>query len=167
MTEALVVGVDAGGTSTRCVVATVDGAIVARGRAGGANPRSSGGPPSEALTAALQLARTGIDAIVPDDDERAFVHRVIYDELCRGIVRDDSRARYRSIIERLVARGAQGIVLGCTEIAMLVGAGDAAVPVYDTTLLHAQAAAVRALSGEPHAFASTDDLQRPRAILGA
>lgn len=62
MTEALVVGVDAGGTSTRCVVATVDGAIVARGRAGGANPRSSGGPPSEALTAALQLARTGIDA---------------------------------------------------------------------------------------------------------
>jgi len=114
-----------------------------------------------------RLARNGIDAIVPDDDERAFVHRVIYGELCRGIVRDDSRARYRSIIERLVARGAQGIVLGCTEIAMLVGAGDAAVPVYDTTLLHARAAAVRALSGEPRVSAVSDDSQRPRAIQGA
>jgi aspartate racemase len=114
-----------------------------------------------------RLARSGIDAIVPDDDERAFVHRVIYGELCRGIVRDDSRARYRSIIERLVARGAQGIVLGCTEIAMLIGAGDAAVPVYDTTLLHARAAAVRALSGEPRVSAASDDSQRPRAIQGA
>jgi aspartate racemase len=114
-----------------------------------------------------RLALHGIDAIVPDDDERAFVHRVIYGELCRGIVRDDSRARYRSIIERLVARGAQGIVLGCTEIAMLVGAGDVSVPVYDTTLLHARAAAVRALSGEPRVSAASDDSQRPRAIQGA
>lgn len=111
-----------------------------------------------------RLALHGIDAIVPDDDERACIHRVIYDELCRGIVRDDSRARYRSIIAHLVARGAQGIVLGCTEIAMLVGASDAAVPVYDTTRLHAQAAAARALSGDPCRSAAVDDSQRQRAI---
>jgi aspartate racemase len=73
---------------------------------------------------------------------------VVYDELCQGVVRDASRARYRSIIERLVARGARGIVLGCTEIAMLIGPDDVAVPIFDTALLHAKAAALRALTGE-------------------
>jgi len=96
-----------------------------------------------------RLATHGITAIVPDDDDdRECVHRVIYDELCRGEVREASRARYRSIIERLVARGAAGIVLGCTEIAMLIGADDVCVPVFDTALLHAKAAAWRALDGE-------------------
>ena len=108
-----------------------------------------------------RLALHGIDAIVPDEDERECVHRVIYDELCRGIVRDDSRTRFRSVIERLVARGAQGVVLGCTEIAMLVGARDAAVPVFDTALIHARAAAMRALTGElaPSALAAFARLQ--------
>jgi len=94
-----------------------------------------------------RLRRHGIATLVPDAREREDVHRVIYDELCRGVVRDASRARYRAIIERLVARGAQGIVLGCTEIAMLIGADDAPVPIFDTCLLHARAAALRALAG--------------------
>ena len=94
-----------------------------------------------------RLRRHAIDVIVPDAAEREEIHRVIYDELCRGVVRGASRARYRAIIERLAARGAQGIVLGCTEIAMLIGAGDAPVPVFDTCLIHARAAALRALGG--------------------
>jgi amino-acid racemase len=100
-----------------------------------------------------RLAAHGITAIVPDEDERECIHRVIYEELCRGVVREASRARYRSIIERLVARGARGIVLGCTEIALLVGPDDAPVPVFDTALLHARAAALRALRGESRRLA--------------
>jgi aspartate racemase len=100
-----------------------------------------------------RLAVHGITVIVPDDDERECIHRVIYDELCRGVVREASRARYRSIIERLIARGARGIVLGCTEIAMLIGVDDVAVPVFDTALLHAKAAALRALTGESRRLA--------------
>ena len=108
-----------------------------------------------------RLAVHGIAAIVPDDDERESIHRVIYDELCRGMVRDASRERYRSIIGHLVERGAQGIVLGCTEIAMLIDAGDVAVPLFDTALLHARAAAMRALTGEPRRLAHvTADLRR-------
>ena len=94
-----------------------------------------------------RLRRHGINTLVPDTGEREDVHRVIYEELCRGIVRDESRARYRAVIEGLVSRGACGIVLGCTEIAMLIGADDAPVPVFDTCLLHARAAALRALAG--------------------
>jgi aspartate racemase len=96
-----------------------------------------------------RLRAHGIDAIVPGDEDRAAVHRVIYEELCRGVVRDASRERYREIIGRLVRGGAQGIVLGCTEIAMLVGADDAPVPIFDTCLIHARAAALRALSLAP------------------
>ncbi len=90
--------------------------------------------------------RHGITVLVPEAVDRATVHRVIYDELCRGIVRDASRAQYRAVIARLVERGAQAVILGCTEIAMLVGAGDAAVPLFDTTSLHAQAAVEAALA---------------------
>jgi aspartate racemase len=82
---------------------------------------------------------------VPPEVDRAIVHRVIYEELCLGRVLDESRAHYRRIIEGLAADGAQGIVLGCTEIAMLVDADDCAVPVFDTTTLHALAAAERAI----------------------
>ena len=92
-----------------------------------------------------RLHAHGIDVLVPDQDERERIHRVIYEELCLGRVVEASRESYRRIIERLVARGAQGIVLGCTEIAMLIGPADASVPVFDTTLLHARSAAERAL----------------------
>lgn len=89
--------------------------------------------------------RHGIDVVVPPTADREIVHRVIYDELCLGRVREDSRAQYRRIIAGLVAQGAQAVVLGCTEIAMLVGEPDAAVPLFDTTEIHVQAAVTCAL----------------------
>ena len=92
-----------------------------------------------------RLASHGITTIVPDADGRRVVHDVIYDELCRGIVTEFSREAYRRIIARLVADGAQGIVLGCTEIELLIGAQDAEVPVFPTTRLHVEAAVDRAL----------------------
>jgi aspartate racemase len=90
--------------------------------------------------------RHGIDVVVPGEDDRTAVHRIIYDELCMGRVVDASRATFAHTIERLVDRGAEGIVLGCTEISLLVGASDAPVPVCDTTLLHARAAAIHAMN---------------------
>ena len=91
--------------------------------------------------------RFGIDAIVPEEQARKLVNRVIYDELCLGRICDESRVEYRKIIAELVARGAQAVVLGCTEIPLLVGAADASVPLFDTTDLHVRAAAARALDG--------------------
>jgi len=85
-------------------------------------------------------AKHGLTAIVPDADDRAFVHRVIYDELCLGEIKEESRLSYRQIMARLVERGAEGIILGCTEITLLVQPGDAEVPLFDTTRLHAVAA---------------------------
>jgi aspartate racemase len=88
-----------------------------------------------------RLERAGLEVIVPDEVERGDVHRVIYDELCRGRILDESRERYREVMSALVERGAQGIVLGCTEIGLLVDAGDATVPLFDTTAIHARAIA--------------------------
>lgn len=93
-----------------------------------------------------RLRERGLEAIVPEATDRDIVHRIIYDELVLGIVREDSRAEYRAVIERLVDRGADGIVYGCTEIMMLVGPEDASVPTFDTTELHALAAAELSLS---------------------
>lgn len=92
------------------------------------------------------IERHGLDVLVPEPDERDLVHRVIYDELCQGVIRDESRAQYRRVMDGLVARGAQGIILGCTEIGLLVGENDASVPLFDTTALHARAAALAALA---------------------
>ena len=88
----------------------------------------------------------GLEVLVPDAAEREVVHAVIYDELGRGIVRDESRRAYVGIIEGLVRRGAQGVILGCTEIPLLVKDKDSPVPVFDTTALHAAAAVDFALS---------------------
>ncbi len=93
-----------------------------------------------------RMADHGLDVLVPDADDRALVHRVIYEELVRGVVDDSSRAEYRALIERLVERGAQGVVLGCTEIELLVGADDSPVPVFPTTRLHVEAAVDRAFA---------------------
>jgi aspartate racemase len=87
-----------------------------------------------------RIEQHGIAVIVPPLADRDVVHRVIYEELCLGQVNDASRAAYREIMARLVGQGAEAVVLGCTEIAMLVGAQDAAVPLYDTTAIHAHAA---------------------------
>jgi aspartate racemase len=84
--------------------------------------------------------RHGLDVLVPCSADRRVVHDVIYDELCVGVVRDESRAEYRRVMAALVDGGAEAILLGCTEIDLLVGEGDASVPVFDTTALHAAAA---------------------------
>ncbi|HEY4943634.1 MAG TPA: aspartate/glutamate racemase family protein [Rhizomicrobium sp.] len=91
-------------------------------------------------------ARYGVDVITPDGDDAAEVSRVIYEELVRGKFLESSRAAYAGIIARLIARGAQGIVLGCTELPLLVKPEDSAVPLFDTTTLHALAAVDYALS---------------------
>jgi aspartate racemase len=90
--------------------------------------------------------RYGLDVIVPEGDDFAETNRVIYDELIRGKFLDASRDRYRAIVARLVARGAQGVILGCTELPILIRTEDAAVPLFDTTTLHATAALDAALS---------------------
>ena len=87
-----------------------------------------------------RLAAHGLTVLVPDAADRADVHRIIYDELCLGVVLDESRRLYRDVIKRLVDAGAEGIVLGCTEIELLVSEQDSSVPVFPTTLLHVQAA---------------------------
>jgi aspartate racemase len=94
------------------------------------------------------VERYGIDVLIPNDAEREAVHRVIYDELCAGEIREASRAEYVTIIEALAARGAEAVVLGCTEIPLLVGSGDSPVPVFDTTAIHARRAVDWALGGE-------------------
>nr|WP_258562817.1 aspartate/glutamate racemase family protein [Nocardioides sp. MAH-18] len=92
-----------------------------------------------------RMATHGIEVLVPDEPGRDLVHRVIYDELCRGIVTDTSRGQVRAVIEDLVARGAEGVVLGCTEIELLITQDDCTVPVMPTTALHAAAAVEAAL----------------------
>ena len=89
--------------------------------------------------------RFGLEVLTPDAADRAIVHEVIYRELVVGEVRPASRAAYAEIMARMVARGAEAIILGCTEIMLLVRPEDSAVPLYDTTTLHAQAAVDRAL----------------------
>lgn len=88
----------------------------------------------------------GLDVLVPTAEDRGVVHSVIYDELCQGVVSEDSREQYRRIIGELEQRGAEGILLGCTEIDLLIGPQDASVPVFDTTRLHAQKAVELALA---------------------
>jgi aspartate racemase len=90
----------------------------------------------------------GIGVVVPAPADRGTVHRVIYEELCLGQVNDASRLAFQTVMQRLVEEGAEAIVLGCTEIAMLVGAQDATVPMYDTTEIHARAAVDAALDGK-------------------
>ncbi len=89
--------------------------------------------------------RYGIEALVPDEAGRAKVHGIIYDELCRGLVKPESKAVYLDEIARMRSGGADGVILGCTEITMLIGQPDFDVPVFDTTAIHAEAAIAFAL----------------------
>ena len=86
------------------------------------------------------LARKGITVLVPDADDREYVNTVIYDELVAGQIRDESRAGFVAIIEKLAERGAEGVILGCTEIPLLVNEADAGIPLFDTMAIHAEAA---------------------------
>ncbi|OFA02866.1 aspartate racemase [Duganella sp. HH101] len=88
----------------------------------------------------------GLDVVVPAQHDRDIVHRIIYEELCLGRIVDSSRDEYRRIIAGLVEQGAQAIILGCTEISLLVAQRDAAVPLFDTTAIHARKAAEWALA---------------------
>ena len=88
----------------------------------------------------------GLTVLTPNEYDRNIVHRIIYDELCLGKILDESRNEYRRIMAALVAEGSQAIILGCTEISLLVGTSDATVPLFDTTYLHARGAAEWALA---------------------
>lgn len=88
----------------------------------------------------------GLEVVVPEAEDRAIVNRVIYEELVAGSVLDESRAEYVRIIDNLRSRGAQGVILGCTEIELLIGPGDTTLPVFPTTRIHAEAAVTAALS---------------------
>jgi amino-acid racemase len=100
-------------------------------------------------------ARFGLDLIVPDADDRTTVHDIIFQELCRGRVESSSRRQYQGVIERLRRQGADAVILGCTEITLLLTPGDSSLPVFDTTRLHVDAAARFALG----------DALRPRAVV--
>jgi aspartate racemase len=93
-----------------------------------------------------RIASHGIDVIIPGDEDRAEIHRAIFGELAVGVVSEDTRARFRKIIAGLVAEGAQGVILGCTEIELLIGPDDSPVPVFPTARLHVEAAVERALA---------------------
>jgi aspartate racemase len=83
-----------------------------------------------------RLTAAGLNPILPDASDRATTHRIIYEQLCRGIITEDSRAAYVGIAERLVQNGADSLILGCTEVGMLLNQGNVPVPVFDTALIH-------------------------------
>lgn len=93
------------------------------------------------------LEKREITVLTPDEKDRSLVNHVIFDELCRGEIRDESRAEFLRIIHELAENGAQGVILGCTEIGLLVCSGDTDVPLFDTTFIHARGAAQKALAG--------------------
>ena len=86
-----------------------------------------------------------IEVIIPEDADRQIIHDIIYNELCLGLIKDDSRQKYIDIINKLCANGAEGIILGCTEIPLLIKQSDVLIPVYDTTKIHAESAVEFAL----------------------
>jgi aspartate racemase len=88
----------------------------------------------------------GLEVLVPPPDQQETVHRVIYEELCRGTVRDESRGQYQRIVRDLVHQGVAGVILGCTEIGLLLGPDDAEVPLFDTARIHAEEAARHCLA---------------------
>ncbi len=88
----------------------------------------------------------GLQVIVPNAEDRDTIHRIIYEELCLGVVLPESNRKYRQIMDSLASKGAEAIILGCTEISLLVSQQDSKVPLFDTTAIHARAAAEEALS---------------------
>lgn len=93
-----------------------------------------------------RLQDYGIEVIIPNEADRKIVHRIIYEELCLGVINSDSQQKYTAIVERLLAEGAQGVILGCTEICMLIGELKFSVPLFDTTTIHAKEAVSFALT---------------------
>jgi len=93
-----------------------------------------------------RLEALGIDVLIPDDAQREIVHRVIYEELCQGVISAASKEQYLAVVEDLSRRGAQGVIMGCTEIGLLIQQTDTAIPLYDTTHIHAAQAVDFALA---------------------
>ena len=91
------------------------------------------------------VEKHGLDVLIPEAEDRKIIHRVIYNELVLGQIKSESREQYKKIIEKLISAGAQGIILGCTEIGLLVKGEDSRVPLFDTTYIHAVAAVEYAL----------------------
>lgn len=91
-------------------------------------------------------SKHGLTVIIPSEGDREIIHRVIYDELCLGEIKSSSKDKYAAIIDKLIQAGAQGIILGCTEISLLVDDAQSAVPIFDTTLIHATSAVEYALA---------------------
>ncbi len=94
----------------------------------------------------LKLAEKGIETIIPDEADRNFIHESIFNELAKDIINPDTKKRYLSIIDKLVSKGAEGVILGCTEIPLLIKQDDVSIPAFDTTLIHSKAAVEFALS---------------------
>lgn len=93
-----------------------------------------------------RLVAAGLEPVIPEPADRARTHRIIYEELCRDEINEDSRAEFVAIASRLIDRGADCLILGCTEVGMLLNQGNVAVPVFDTTLVHCEAALSLALA---------------------
>jgi aspartate racemase len=87
----------------------------------------------------------GLSVVIPNNEDRDTVHKIIYNELCHGNIKDSSRKEYIRIIENMVKHGAEGVILGCTEIPLLIKHGDVNVPVFDTTTIHAEQAVLQAI----------------------
>lgn len=94
-----------------------------------------------------RFRKAGLEVMIPDEGDIELVNDIIFNELCLGKVKDSSREEYKRIIAYMKERGAEGVVLGCTEIGMLIGDKDGVLPVYDTTRIHAREAAMEALKG--------------------
>jgi aspartate racemase len=101
----------------------------------------------EAFYKGRLTAKFGLEVLVPPRSERQVVHDIIYGELCLGVTKAESRAQYRQIMADMAAAGAEGIILGCTEIGLLVNQDDSSVPLFDTTAIHAETAVAYALEG--------------------
>jgi aspartate racemase len=93
-----------------------------------------------------RLAAEGIDTLIPDEDDRTFIHYTIFEELGRNLILEKTKERYRQIIDKLIAKGAKGIILGCTELPLLIKEDDVSVAIFDTTKIHANAAVEFSLS---------------------
>ncbi|QIQ21802.1 aspartate/glutamate racemase family protein [Zophobihabitans entericus] len=91
------------------------------------------------------LIKNGIEVLIPDEEERTCVNDIIYHELCLGVIKSESKQQYLRIIDHLVKQGAEGIILGCTEIGLLINQTDTNAPLFDTSLIHATSAALRAI----------------------
>ncbi len=92
------------------------------------------------------IEKFGIEVVVPNEADRNTVHNIIYDELCLGLVKESSKKQYQAVIKKLEADGAQGVILGCTEITLLIQQADTDLPVFDTTRIHAETAVAKALA---------------------